>query len=1103
MESWHHYSVAADFLRVAIILEEFMLKRVGAASLLALMAGIMPALAEPTGEAPRWLRFATISPDGETVSFTHRGQIFVVPADGGLAVPISSQLAYSHHPVWSADSERLAFASDIGGDDDVYVTDFSGTLERLTFSSAAEMPISFSPDGRSVLFEALRLGDAERSVQGALSRIPQLYAVSLESGRESLVLPNQAHEARWNSDQTKLVYSYDPSRDPTDRQFRVAANARQLWTYDARSGKHERVFPVDGVDRLTPLWNADDTRLTYLSEASGRLNVWQLDIASGVETQLTNYDDDAVRYLSIAQDGTIAYTYRGRIYVKGVGAETPTPIEILTLEQNASIRTNHLASASQGFASSPEGELFAHIANTDVFLADTAGNYRRVTDTPGEERNVAFSPDGSMLVYAAQRDSKWGLYAIDLKSAAGDSGLAISYKERPLVIPEDGNAMEPQFSPDGSKIAYIADRREVRVLDLASSEVITLFGEGDYNSTYFDGSLWFTWSPNSSELAVDWNTIDATELRRVAIVPADGSARPRQIGNVSNLYKYVWTADGTQLVGSTTLYSSRDAQLHARGTDLYRIFLSDKARQDFLDIMEADQSGTDQTEAESVVARSYAPDAYRTQHLEGRIAEGMDEPDFLEMLPSHQHLLALAYDGETLKFNRVDLSSGEFETMHALDLEDLQATSYVPALGVVDLKLPGQVLRVPLQQPDQMVAVTQDIFFNRDADAARAAAFDQAWADIKYRYYDAGLEGRDWDAIGEKYRAYVSSVASNRELTSLLSAMLGELSASHLFVSYSGSEQQSSGLGTHEDAIGAYLDYGYDGPGRRIAAVLPGGPLDRQNLGVNAGDVIISVNGQPVPEAGGLDKLLDLNAGRSVLLGVLDDGVGEEHQVQITPIDQSAELQLAKTRLLDARGEMVQRLSNSCIAYQYIPAMDNGAYLDLLATLSATRSTAKAALVDVRSNGGGNLTRELITLLTGEAYATMGRDDGAKLIEPNNRWVWPSAVLVDSFGYSDGSVFPQAYQDTASGLLVGDTVLNTGTAVNYVQSRIVPGLTYGIPVLPTRRLDGTYYENFVIEPEISVPFDPNHVGLNTDPQLEAAVAALMADIGADNTCRLP
>ncbi|MHA6732337.1 S41 family peptidase [Devosia sp. A369] len=1080
-----------------------MLKRVGAASLLALMAGIMPALAEPTGEAPRWLRFATISPDGETVSFTHRGQIFVVPADGGLAVPISSQLAYSHHPVWSADSERLAFASDIGGDDDVYVTDFSGTLERLTFSSAAEMPTSFSPDGQSVLFEALRLGDAERSVQGALSRIPQLYAVNLENGRESLVLPNQAHEARWNKDQTKLVYSYDPSSDPKERQFRVAANARQLWIYDAASGEHERVFPVDGFDRLNPVWSADGAQLTYLSEASGWLNVWQLDLASGSEIQLTNYTDDAVRDLSVAQDGTIAYTYLGRIYVKAADAEAAAPIEILTLEQHASNRLNLYAESSQGFASSPDGELFAHIANTDVFLADTEGNYRRVTDTPGEERSAIFSPDGSLLVYAAQRDHQWGLYAVDLKSEETESGLAISYQERPLVVPEDGNAMDPQFSPDGSKIAFIADRREVRVLDLATGMVTQLFGEGDYNSTYVDGHLWFSWSPNSKELAVDWNTIDATELRHVAIVPADGSARPRQIGNVPDLHNYVWSLDGTQLVGSTTLYGTRDAQLHARDTDLYRIFLSEKARQDFLDIVEGDRSGSDLTEENAIIADTYAPDTFRSKHLEARLAPGMNEPIALEMLSDRQHLLALVYDGEELALNIVDLATGEFETIATIPAPELQNASYVAELGVVDLKLPGKVLRVPLSQPDQLSEIAQNILFTRDADAARAAAFEQAWADIKYRYYDAGLEGRDWDAIGGKYRAYVSSVASNRELVSLISAMLGELSASHLFVSYSGSERTALGLGTHEDSLGIYLDHGYEGPGRRVADVLAGGPLDRQNLGINAGDIITSINGQPVPDAGGLDKLLDLNVGRQVLVGVQDDGEGSERQVQVIPISQQAELGLANARLINARGEMVQRLSNSCIAYQYVPEMGNGPYLDLLATLSATRGVAKAALVDVRSNGGGNLTRELITLLTGTAYATMGRDDGAKLTEPNNRWVWPSAVLVDSFGYSDGSVFPQAYQDNAIGKLVGDTVLNTGTAVNYVESKIVPGLTYGIPVLPWRRLDGTYYENFVIEPEISVPFDPNHVGLNTDPQLEAAVASLMAEIGADADCRLP
>src|SRR5690606_29048875 len=108
--------------------------------------------------------------------------------------------------------------------------------------------------------------------------------------------------------------------------------------------------------------------------------------------------------------------------------------------------------------------------------------------------------------------------------------------------------------------------------------------------------------------------------------------------------------------------------------------------------------------------------------------------------------------------------------------------------------------------------------------------------------------------------------------------------------------------------------------------------------------------------------------------------------------------------------------------------------------------------------------------------------------EPSNRWLWPSAVLVDSFGYSDGSGFPQAFQDLGLGPLVGDTVLNTGTAVNYVDSKLVPGLTYGIPVLPFHRLDGSRYENSVIEPDIAVPHDPNNVGIGVDPQPEAGVA---------------
>lgn len=217
----------------------------------------------------------------------------------------------------------MAFASNISGDNDVYVSDFSGTLQRMTWSSTSEVPTSFLTDGEAVLFEALRLGYAEQSVQGALIELPQLYAVDIETGRERLVLPNSAGEAIWNRDQTALVYTYNPSADPWERQFRVAANARQIWIYRAASGRHESVFPVDGVDRLNSIWGADEQSLYYLAEASGRLNVWRVHLSTVEEMQITRYTDDAVRYLSVADDDTIALTYGVRIHTMGVDTLEP------------------------------------------------------------------------------------------------------------------------------------------------------------------------------------------------------------------------------------------------------------------------------------------------------------------------------------------------------------------------------------------------------------------------------------------------------------------------------------------------------------------------------------------------------------------------------------------------------------------------------------------------------------------------------------------------------------------------------------------------------------------------------------------------------------
>jgi tricorn protease len=77
-----------------------------------------------------------------------------VPAAGGEARALTSEQFSSHHPVWSPDGQRIAFASRRHGNDDVFAMSADGgPITRLTFHSAADVPQAFSADGREILLE--------------------------------------------------------------------------------------------------------------------------------------------------------------------------------------------------------------------------------------------------------------------------------------------------------------------------------------------------------------------------------------------------------------------------------------------------------------------------------------------------------------------------------------------------------------------------------------------------------------------------------------------------------------------------------------------------------------------------------------------------------------------------------------------------------------------------------------------------------------------------------------------------------------------------------------------------------------------------------------
>ena len=148
---------------------------------------------------PLWLRYPAISPDGQTLLFEYKGDIWSVPAAGGNATPLTLSESYEFAPVWSHDGKSIAFASDRYGNFDVFVMPAGGgESKRLTFHSTREVPSTFSADDKAVLFNAARQ-DLATHVQFPTGGMVELYSVPASGGRVSLVLTTPALDATVNS----------------------------------------------------------------------------------------------------------------------------------------------------------------------------------------------------------------------------------------------------------------------------------------------------------------------------------------------------------------------------------------------------------------------------------------------------------------------------------------------------------------------------------------------------------------------------------------------------------------------------------------------------------------------------------------------------------------------------------------------------------------------------------------------------------------------------------------------------------------------------------------------------------------------------------------
>src|ERR1051325_1520311 len=368
---------------------------------LAMALAIPMASAATAGAAPAqralWLRTASISPDGKAVAFRSHGDLWAGPSRRGSAAPITVNANYDTNPVWSPDGKQIAFASDRYGNFDVFVMPSTGgEATRLTFHSADDIPTSFTPDGAGVLFSSATL-DSATNVQFPTNAQPELYRVDLQGRMPVQVLTTPALYAVWDKGGNRLAYSDQKGYEMEWGQPANWCFARDVWVWERAANRHQRLTGF-GVDDRQPVWSPDEKTLYYLTERSGTFNVWKLDLADPAHpVQITSHKTHPVRFLSIASNGDLAYTYDGEIYVRAAGTNESQKLDVTTAADQRELTQLpvDVSSEIREFDVSPNGKEIAFAARGEIFVSSIEyGATRRITNTPGQERSVSFSPDG-------------------------------------------------------------------------------------------------------------------------------------------------------------------------------------------------------------------------------------------------------------------------------------------------------------------------------------------------------------------------------------------------------------------------------------------------------------------------------------------------------------------------------------------------------------------------------------------------------------------------------------------------------------------------------------------------------------------------------------
>ncbi|HEX9653349.1 MAG TPA: S41 family peptidase [bacterium] len=1052
------------------------------------------------------LRFPDIHNDD--VVFCYGGDLWRAAANGGLAVRLTAHPGLELFPKFSPDGKWLAFTGQYDGDEQVYLVPAEGgEPKQLTFYPAhGPLPprwgydnqvYGWTPDGKKVVFRSLR--DANRG-----SCATALYTVTPEGGMPVKLSMPSSGAGDFSPDGSKIAYS------PLFRDFRTWKRyqggwAQDLYIFDIKTHEAQKIAASVRSER-DPMWIGGT--IYFTSDRDGTYNLFAFDIGTTEVRQLTQSATWDVRWPSSDNRSQVVYELDGELQVFDVTTQEDRRISIIVPDDGLARRPSRYSAEKniEDFELSPKGERALFVARGDVFTAPIEkGPTRNLTNTSNaHDKWARWSPDGARIAFISDRTGEDQVYLIN-QDGSGQLEQLTTQFNRMLNV--------PGWASDGKRLAFSDKDGKLYVLTIASKQVQEIADDE------FGGISDYAWSNCGGHLAFSMN--DWSGYSSIYVWSVTDGQRRRITGENFNEYGPAWDPDGNYLYyladrefapqissWEWNFAGNRTAGIFAMALrkdvknpfapESDEVTLGEGEKEDKEKARDGDEKKDDKKVKESKPKEYIKIDF---DALDQRVARVPVEADNLGSVTAiKEHLLftntgAPFYGRDSYKKTSLDIFS----------IKDRESSTLAEDISAYAISSDGSKVLVRQERSynlydakpkakDKKTVSTKDLMVDRIPAQEWAEIFDEVWRRYRDFFYVRNMHGYDWKAIGDQYRTLLQHVAHRSDLNYVLGEMVSELNVGHAYIAggdFEIPERPKVALAGArfelDEAAGRY----------RISRIFKGdneeekyrAPLTEVGVDAKVGDYVLAIDGEELKANDTPYRLLQHKTDPVTLTLNSQPTMDGARRVTYNPI--TDESNLLYKEWIDGNRERVSQMTGGRVAYLHLPDMGaDGIYEFIKWYYPQIRK--EGLVVDVRSNGGGNVSQWIIERLDSKLLGTrFGQSSDKAFTYPATVFHGPMACLVNETSASDGDIFPHRFREAGLGPLIGK---RTWGGVVGISGRgpLLDGGQVFVPLQATNDVNGNWIiEGHGVDPDIEVENDPKSVLAGRDPQLERGVQEVL------------